>query len=249
MDNLSIKLNKLPVGCCVNSVTINHLMYADDTVLIAPSVKGQQKLLDVTQSYGQYHNIVFNQNKTVCMHVIGKRQKWSGSTPVKLNDKILKFVDEHKYLGHFIHKNLSDNCDMLKQIRSLYCRANMLNKKFGLCSDSVKILLYKLFCANFYCGSLWCDFTQSVYNKIRVSYNNSFRILLKLPKFCSASEMFVYSDIPNFEALLCKHRYSLMTRIKNCNNLFVSTIFNSDMFFKSNFLSLYEASMSTSEIV
>ena len=98
MDNLSIKLNKLPVGC---------------------SVKGLQKLLDVTQSYGQYHNIVFNQNKTVCMHVIGKRQKWSGSTPsVKLNDKILKFVDEHKYLGHFIDKNLSDNCDMLKQIRS-----------------------------------------------------------------------------------------------------------------------------------
>ena len=90
----------------------------------------------------------------------------------------------------------------------------MLNKKFGLCSDSVKVLLYKLFCANFYCGSLWCDFTQSVYNKIRVSYNNSFRILLKLPKFCSASEMFVYSDVPNFETLLRKQRYSLMTRIK-----------------------------------
>ena len=113
-------------------------------------------------------------------------------------------VDEHKYLGHFIQKNLSDNCDMLKQIRSLYCPANMLNKKFGLCSEPVKVLLYKLFCANFYCGSLWCDFTQSVYNKIRVSYNNSFRILLKLPKFCSASEMFVYSDVPNFEALLRK---------------------------------------------
>ena len=57
---------------------------------------------------------------------------------------------------------------------SLNCRANMLNKKIGLCSDSVKILFVSYFVPIFAAGRLWCDFTQSVYNMSLVSYNNSF---------------------------------------------------------------------------
>ena len=40
MDNLSIELNNINIGCCIDGKIINHLMYADDIVLFAPSVKG-----------------------------------------------------------------------------------------------------------------------------------------------------------------------------------------------------------------
>ena len=47
-------------------------MYADDSVLLAPSAKGLQKLIDITYAYGVKHNIMFNQTKTVYMHIVGR---------------------------------------------------------------------------------------------------------------------------------------------------------------------------------
>ena len=68
MDKLSMKLNSVNVGCCIKSLVINHLMYADDLALIAPSVKGLQTILDICYEYGLSHNIKFNESKSVCMH-------------------------------------------------------------------------------------------------------------------------------------------------------------------------------------
>ena len=38
MDKLSCTLNDAEAGCIMNGVYMNHLMYADDLVLIAPSM-------------------------------------------------------------------------------------------------------------------------------------------------------------------------------------------------------------------
>ena len=46
MDKLSCTLNDVKAGCIMNGVYMNHLMYADDLVLIAPSVHALQVLLD-----------------------------------------------------------------------------------------------------------------------------------------------------------------------------------------------------------
>ena len=79
------------------------------------------------------------------------------------------------------------------QAGKLYARGNMLLRKFHLISDEANILLFKSFCSNVYCCSLWCLYNASFLDKVRVAYNNSFRLLLKLPKFCSASNMLVSS--------------------------------------------------------
>ena len=47
MDDLSCSLNKLKIGLCINGQVINHMMYADDLVLLSPSVKGLQKVIDL----------------------------------------------------------------------------------------------------------------------------------------------------------------------------------------------------------
>ena len=38
------------VGCCVGMVLINHIMYADDLVILAPSVSGLSKLLSIMRN-------------------------------------------------------------------------------------------------------------------------------------------------------------------------------------------------------
>ena len=46
LDELSEELNKCNVGCNLNGLLINHIMYADDLVLISPSSAGLSQLMD-----------------------------------------------------------------------------------------------------------------------------------------------------------------------------------------------------------
>ena len=55
-----------------------------------------------------------------------------------------------------------------------------------------------------YCGQFWFNSTNYCLNKLRVSYNNSYRRLLRLPMRNSASEMFVQCNILSFGKLLRK---------------------------------------------
>ena len=42
------------------NTTVNHLLYADDIVLLAPLAKGLQRFLDVSYNYGCGNDILFN---------------------------------------------------------------------------------------------------------------------------------------------------------------------------------------------
>ena len=39
INKLSVELNKCSIGCLLDQVYVNHLLYADNTVLISPSAK------------------------------------------------------------------------------------------------------------------------------------------------------------------------------------------------------------------
>ena len=52
MDCLSESLCNTQTGSNVGGVMINHLRYADHLVIISPSVKGLQRLLDICDVYG-----------------------------------------------------------------------------------------------------------------------------------------------------------------------------------------------------
>ena len=67
MDDLSVKLNNMYIGCVVGSLIINHLLYADDLVLISPSSRGLHTLLGECEKYGIEHDITFNANKSAIL--------------------------------------------------------------------------------------------------------------------------------------------------------------------------------------
>ena len=47
MDDLSAQLRACSTGCMVGDTIVNHLMYADDLVVLSPSSVGLQQLLDI----------------------------------------------------------------------------------------------------------------------------------------------------------------------------------------------------------
>ena len=63
LDDLLKKLNESKVGCVAGGMLINHLAYADDTVLIAPSAKALQTLINICSHFAIEHDMIYNTEK------------------------------------------------------------------------------------------------------------------------------------------------------------------------------------------
>ena len=60
LTNYSRMLNNVNAGCFVGASFVNHLMYADDLVLLAPSAAGLSLLLSACSYYGIEFDVKFN---------------------------------------------------------------------------------------------------------------------------------------------------------------------------------------------
>ena len=200
INNLSISLRKLPIGCCSGENVINHLRYADDIVLLSPSAKGMQRLLDNAYAYGCQYDILFNSQTSQLMIFDTMRLGYNGN--IMLGEGPLTVTNSYKYLGHIITDNLSDEADLEDKERGLYRRYNALLRTFHFCSDEVKTKLFTCYCSNVYFCSLWVKFRKSSMHHFIVSYNNAFRILHGLPMRCSASGMFASSGVNSCHTLI-----------------------------------------------
>ena len=105
------------------------------------------------------------------------------------------------------------NIDLKRQMRKFYTNINILSRKFAKCSPDVKCTLFKSFCSNMYCFTMWYNGTVTAMRKLRIAYNNSLRRLLGIPKYNSASEMFVQLNIKSFGEKLRKYVFCFINRL------------------------------------
>jgi len=224
IDQLSIHLQAVNVGCRLGNLIVNHFLFADDIDIFAPSAKRLQELLDVCSNFADTHRVVFNVSKSQCLIVHSKGDTFT--QPVfRLCSFALPYTDNYEYLGHFINSRLTDDADIMRQTRSLYATANGVVRKFSSSSLCTKLLLFKAFCTPIYGCSLWCSMFQYSLNKLRVAYNDAFRFLLNEPRWCSASRLFVLHNIPSFSAVIRKSIYSLRIVIMFLCRLFYCPIY------------------------
>ena len=80
-----------------------------------------------------------------------------------------------------------------------------------------------------YCSVLWFNSTKTALTKMKIVYNNSLYRLLGLPKYNSASEMFVNLGILSFGELLRKFVFRFKTHISVSHNSCQQSIYNSDI--------------------
>ena len=208
MDDLSTKLKELYAGCKIANMVINHLFYADDLVLLCPSQRGLQELLETCERYSAEHDIIFNTKERVILIRRSKMLKGADIQPFALCGENLNEVNEVKYLGHFITADGKDDKDMNRACRQLYAQGNSLIRKFHMCTEKAKIKLFVTYCSQFYCAQLWLfNIHDKCYKKLNVAYNNVFRFFLQLPRDaqgrpCSASGMFVNRKVKSFQEIL-----------------------------------------------
>ena len=216
-DEMSCLLTNSNIGCHIEDFCVNHLMYADDLVLLSASVIGLQKLLDICGVYCSEHSLLFNVIKTKCVYFCNVKPAVTFGS-ISLNDTIVEVQNRFKYLGHVITADLNDDYDIESQLRCFYGRGNMIVRKFKTCSPTIKVLLFKTFCGTIYCNSLWSTYTDKIMKRFQIAYNNMFRKLFSLPYDCSASEMFAVNHVPAYVHIRRTAMHSLSVRLQASNN-------------------------------
>ena len=127
VDDLSKQLNNVKSVCFVGHHCITHVMYAYYVCLLAPSVLGLQKVLEMYYFFSQDNNVVFG-HKKIEVNLL----------PVCLHKEKISRIHETKYLGYFLIEDQSDDVEISKQIRTLNIRSNKLLRTFSYCTIDVQ---------------------------------------------------------------------------------------------------------------
>ena len=151
MDRLSVTLSTTKVGCALCKTMVNHLAYyADDLVILSPSAKGLQKLLNICSEYGEEHDIMSNHQNNG-MYVFPVKGRALINVPkVFLNLHLLRWVTTYKYIGIILTDDLSDDSNMHVETK----------RNFPLCSPNVKLKLFKTLCCIMYCCQIWSQYKK-----------------------------------------------------------------------------------------
>ena len=136
-------LKECPTGCIAGGPIVNHLMYADDIVLLSPSATGLSLLLHVCGKYGLEHDIRFNSKKSAVIIFRNSFLKDFSYPSFVMNGESIKEVPFVKYLGHVISADMKDDLDIMRQCRKLYAQGNALARRFNkLCARTMGKLLF-----------------------------------------------------------------------------------------------------------
>ena len=169
------------------------LLYADDILLIAPSVCALQNLLHKCENVLSSLDMNINYKKSNCLR-IGNRYKAKCSSIVTSSGHCLDWCEEIRYLGMFIVSGLKFKCSLGNAKRSFYRAANaVLGKTLGIAHENVIIHLLQAKCVPILLYCLECvNPTASDLKSLDFVVN---RFLMKLFK---TSKIDVIDDIRNY---------------------------------------------------
>ena len=212
---------------------VNPLMYAYDLVLLSPSAAGLSMLLSICSTYGIEYDVMYNSTKS---NVLVFRSKLLTNVHVpefEKNNTAIDRVSRYKYIGHCINDEKSDDDDMARQRNKLCVQGNALIRKLYMCTENVKMSLFKSYCTSLYNSTLWCKYRRESLRKLCVAYTNIFLKLTHQARDCSASQIIVSGQLPTCKMLIRRHVYSFMLNVQKSIHLILNNIAHCYILFTS----------------
>ena len=192
IDELIQDLNKSCMGCYIGNTFCGAIGYADDIILLSPTVKGINNMLQTCSEYGDTYSVKFNAAKSKLLR-FGCSQ---GDIPnIYFEGDALERVVRGKYLG----QTLGNNCDEINMslcLNDFFYKVNMVTAYFYNVPFHIKYALFKTYCMPLYGAQLWNLGAKQV-TRFYVAWRKAIRRLLGLPftTHCNLLHL-ICEDIP-----------------------------------------------------
>jgi hypothetical protein len=134
LDELLQLLSQSGYGCKIGRSYFGVFSYADDIILLSPTLKGLQSMLDICNDFGIKYHIKFNEKKTQCI-IFGPA---SNCRDVYLGKEKLSWVNKVKYLGSWLDNGLNNDDDLMYKKGIYFQSVNKLYLNFSFLSRDIE---------------------------------------------------------------------------------------------------------------
>ena len=134
IDDIVTKIARSNDSSKINLVCVSIFMYADDILLLSPSITLLQRLVNLVEAELTSLDMAINSAKSVCLR-IGKRFDVLCSSIILSNGNVIPWATSCRYLGVYIQSYRTFKCLFDNAKKSLYRAFNAIYGKIGHCAS------------------------------------------------------------------------------------------------------------------
>jgi len=196
IDEVVNSVKSLGIGCYMRHMCMSIILYADDILLLAPSIGCLQQLFLICEAELNSIGMLINENKTVCMR-IGPRYQAVCANIVTLTGKKLEWVEKLRYLGIYVISSCKFKCCFDDAKKAFFRSFNAVYGRIGrAASEEVILSLIRAKCLPVLLyGTDVCPLNASDSRSINFTVT---RILMKIFRTCSNDIISECSDFFGF---------------------------------------------------
>ena len=213
IDELLIELKNNKVGCCIGNYYCGAYGYADDIILLCPSITGLEKMIKICEIYSDKHYISFNGKKSKLL-IFGKKE----SDPnIFIKGEHVPVCTKAIYLGNLL-STVNEN-DMTNEGTKLFnVNFNIFMSEFSTCRILVKNKLFNQYCCFYYGSQLWPLYNDS-FSNVCTKWRKAIRRMWDLPYNTHCGLLPLVSELCPIEiSLSCRFIKFMKSLLKSDNS-------------------------------
>ena len=228
INSVISKVENSYLGCRLGLLCCSIIMFADDIILLSPSVTSLQSLLHICETELGYLELAINSKKSYCLRV-GPRYSVNCVNLVSLSGNVIKWVSVVRYLGVYIRSARTFRCCFDSAKRSFFGSFNSIYGKIGgTTSEEVIIHLINTKCLPALLYSTEAiPLTKSDLKSLDFTFK---RLLFKIFRTSSVdivNDACTYFCISPVSDIIDKRQHTFMTKLRISDNQLLFTMFHS----------------------
>ena len=182
IDDLLLELKKSGFGCYIGVNFIGALCYADDIVLLSPTVVGMKNMLLICEKYAKDHNILFNPVKSNAIIFSKPKALYHKKSDInfEINQNVIPLVSKVKHLGHVLYDNAGGDIDVNYIMETFNKSVNMLLADMGHVPSTILGKLFISYCNSLY-GIVLSNVSNKMFDKMCIAWRKAVRKIYRIP--------------------------------------------------------------------